>query len=71
VAKDSTNAAVAVGDTVKIVGTVLALREPDGSNKGNVVIQPTNTTLKDNNGNVIGTDARCITVSGSAVTKGS
>jgi hypothetical protein len=61
-----------VGDTVKFVGTVVAITEPNANNLNNIWVIPNTTALKDNAGNtVVPSYAQCHLFSGSQITKGS
>lgn len=71
-AKDSASGAIAVGATVKFVGTVVALSEPNSSNLQNVWVQGNTTVMKDNSGaTVLSQAAACHLFHGSQLTVGS
>lgn len=69
-AKDSAGANILVGRTVKFVGTVTAISEPDQSNQQNVWVTPNNPTISDNNGNVTGANNSSFLFDGSLLTNG-
>jgi hypothetical protein len=68
-AKDSAAVAIAVGDTINFVGTVVAITEPGADNTMNIWVSPNNKTVKNNAGATLFSNAACIKFHGSQLTK--